>query len=106
MTFWAIAVGIVLLAIGMLWLRDRGLKKRGKTTEQINAASRANVASYVALRRLGIGMIFLIGAVADYANKEGITIRAVLLGLVGLLFLGFGIDQFRKRVALQKFVDS
>jgi hypothetical protein len=49
--FWAILVGVVLLVITMLWLRDRGLKKRGKTPEQISAASQANVASYVATAR-------------------------------------------------------
>jgi hypothetical protein len=41
--------------------------------------------------------------VAD-ASKDGITIRVVVLGLIGLLFLGLGIDKLRKRFALQKLV--
>lgn len=90
----------------MLWARDRKLKHRGKTEEQIRAASEANVTSYSGVRGLLVGLLLILGAVADYIDKGSVTLRVVALLLIGLAILGIGIGYLRKAHCLQKFVDS
>ena len=104
--FWAIVAVAVLIAVAMLWNRDRKLKRLGKTAEQIHAASEANVTSYSGVRGLAVGLLLILGAVADYIDKGGVTIRVVALLLIGLAILGFGVGYLRRAHSLQKFVDS
>lgn len=113
MMFWIIIIVTILLAVGMLWLRDRGLEKRGKTRgktpEQIQvtiqAAGNANVASYGMMRGLGVGSILLIGAFADY-SEHGATLHFAVLVLLGLGILAVGIIKTKEVERLQKIVDS
>jgi hypothetical protein len=104
--FWVIVAVAVLIAVGMLWARDRKLKHRGKTEEQIRAASQANVTSYSGVRGLAVGLLLILGAVVDYIDKGGVTVRVVALLLIGLAISGFGVGYLRRAHSLQKFVDS
>jgi hypothetical protein len=104
--FWAIVAVGVLIAVAMLWDRDRKLRRFGKTAEQIRAASEANVTSYSGVRGLALGLLLILGAVADYIDKGGVTARVVALLLIGLATSGLGVGYLRKAHSSQKFVDS
>jgi hypothetical protein len=103
---WAVVIVAVFIAGGMLWARDWNLRRRGKTAEQVRVASEANVSGYSGVRRLFVGLLLILGAVADYIDKGGATVRVVGLLLIGLATLSFGIGYLRRAHTLQKFVDS
>ena len=104
--FWVIVVVVVVMAVAILWARDRKLKRRGKTEEQIRAASEANVTSYSGVRGLFVGLLLILGAVADYIDKGGVTTRVVALLVIGLVVLGIGVGYLNRARSLQRFVDS
>jgi hypothetical protein len=104
--FWVIVAVAVLVAVAMILARDWNLKRHRKTEQQIRAASKANITSYSAMRRLAVGSLLIVGGVADYIDKGGVTVRVVALLLIGLVIFAFGVDAVRRAHSLQKFVDS
>jgi hypothetical protein len=94
------------LGAGILWLRDRRLKKKGKTETQIKAASKASVATYRGAERAIIGLILIVSGIAEAHRSRGLSEKAIILVPLGFVFLWLALRQWKRSRELKRFVDT
>jgi hypothetical protein len=93
------------LAAGILWLRDRRLKKKGKTDTQTKAASSASVARYRGAERAIIGVILIVG-ISEAERSRGLSEKAIIFVPLGLVFLWLALRQWKRSRKLKRFVET
>ena len=108
-SIWIISVVVVVVAVAVAVLkltnRDRKLRQRGKTEEQVVVASRASVWNSYGSYTFLVGLLFIFGAIAEYIDQS-LTAKAVGLALLGLVIIAIAVRRLRKASDLQKFVDQ
>ena len=96
-------VAVVGIPAGLLWLRDKKLKRKGKTNEQVRAASRASVVRFSAIRYLGGGAAATIIGIGEFRESAIATLVLVPLGAL-LLFAGYAA--WKRACRLDEFVEN
>jgi hypothetical protein len=100
---------IVGLAYAILARRDRKLKRKGKTNEQIKATSKASVKSFHAARYAIVGLLLTIGgigeALGDLRERQFPT-KSLVIVPIGIVLLWLAFVKDKERRALTEFVNS
>jgi amino acid transporter len=88
----AIVLVAVIIAVAKLRWRDRQLKRKGMAEEQILSVSHLSVRTSRNAMAMFIGIMLFFGVAEQYIdNNWETTMKAVIMFVLGLIFVGLGV---------------